>query len=361
MNVRTPAVLDYKERRWDRSELAQAARLEGMRPSVARARGSMVSPRATTWSFSTSGLHPRDRAGALRGLRDRGILPLEPLPGCLPHADILKWGLPGARILVGTLGGLRQIGDASEPNLGDEVFVGVNLVGKSAVRHHGREVFLDSGDAILFSSIARDFAAHRPTPVSFLGLRLPRQMLAPLVADLGDEVMRLIPGQTTALRLLTSYIRSLETAEISKSPELGRAVTAHIHDLIALSIGANPDAVAVAEARGARAARLAAIKADICRNLGDCELSVAVVAARNGVTPRYVHKLFETEGLTFSQFVLERRLAAARRLLTDPRQAYRSITSVAFDVGFADLSYFNRTFRRRYAATPTEARSEGTG
>jgi AraC-like DNA-binding protein len=59
--------------------------------------------------------------------------------------------------------------------------------------------------------------------------------------------------------------------------------------------------------------------------------------------------------------VLERRLAAARRMLTDPRQAYRSITSVAFDVGFADLSYFNRTFRRRYAATPTEARSEGTG
>jgi AraC-like DNA-binding protein len=29
---------------------------------------------------------------------------------------------------------------------------------------------------------------------------------------------------------------------------------------------------------------------------------------------------------------------------------------VAFDVGFGDLSYFNRTFRRRYAATPMEIR-----
>ena len=33
-----------------------------------------------------------------------------------------------------------------------------------------------------------------------------------------------------------------------------------------------------------------------------------------------------------------------------------TISSVAFDVGFGDLSYFNREFRRHYAATPTEIR-----
>jgi AraC-like DNA-binding protein len=37
-----------------------------------------------------------------------------------------------------------------------------------------------------------------------------------------------------------------------------------------------------------------------------------------------------------------------------PSFADRNISSVAFDVGFGDLSYFNRTFRRRYAATPTD-------
>jgi AraC-like DNA-binding protein len=48
----------------------------------------------------------------------------------------------------------------------------------------------------------------------------------------------------------------------------------------------------------------------------------------------------------------------AYRLLTNPRLGDRSIASVAFDSGFADLSYFNRTFRRRYSATPTEVRSD---
>jgi len=49
-------------------------------------------------------------------------------------------------------------------------------------------------------------------------------------------------------------------------------------------------------------------------------------------------------------------VSRAYRILSDPRLADRNISSVAFDVGFGDLSYFNRAFRRCYAATPTEIR-----
>ena len=93
-----------------------------------------------------------------------------------------------------------------------------------------------------------------------------------------------------------------------------------------------------------RAARLQAIKADVSRNAGDIDLTIAAVAMRHGVTPRYIHKLFETEEVTFSEFVLTRRLAVAHRLLSDRRLAHRSITSIASDAGFADLSYFDRAF-----------------
>ena len=44
-------------------------------------------------------------------------------------------------------------------------------------------------------------------------------------------------------------------------------------------------------------------------------------------------------------------------MLTDRRLAERSIISVALDAGFQDLSYFNRTFRRRYGATPSDVRA----
>src|ERR1700686_3502651 len=95
---------------------------------------------------------------------------------------------------------------------------------------------------------------------------------------------------------------------------------------------------------------------DISAHLGDGDLSGAEVARRQRVTPRYIHKLFEIEGLTFSSYLLGQRLSRAHRTLSDPRLSDRNISSVAFDVGFGDLSYFNRAFRRCYAATPTEIR-----
>jgi AraC-like DNA-binding protein len=112
---------------------------------------------------------------------------------------------------------------------------------------------------------------------------------------------------------------------------------------------------------GVRAARLTAIKADIGRHLTDSSLGVAALAARHGITPRYLHKLFEDEAMTYSQYVLDQRLALAYRRLRSPRLAARTVSSIAHDAGFGDLSYFNRTFHRRYGITPSGARARSPG
>ena len=169
--------------------------------------------------------------------------------------------------------------------------------------------------------------------------------------------MRLIPGQTHSLRLLVDYLCLLGARQVPRSVELDHAISTHILDLIALSVGAHQDAAEEAQGRGVRAARLHAIKADVASRFSERDLSVAAVAARHSVAPRYIHKLFETEGATFSEYVLACRLEFAHRLLTDRRLDARPITSIAFDAGFSDLSHFNRMFRRRYNATPTEVRA----
>jgi len=55
---------------------------------------------------------------------------------------------------------------------------------------------------------------------------------------------------------------------------------------------------------------------------------------------------------------LELRLNRAHLMLTDAQFAARTISSIAFEVGFADLSYFNRTFRRRFGTTPADVREQ---
>jgi AraC-like DNA-binding protein len=177
-----------------------------------------------------------------------------------------------------------------------------------------------------------------------------------LVGRIDDTPLRLDPPRSEALTLLVSYARAITDALPLATPELQRLAVTHMHDLIAAIIGATRDGLAIAEGRGIAAARLRSIMTDISANLGDCDLSVVEVARRHRVTPRYIHKLFENEGLTFSAFVLGQRLSRAHRILSEPRLADRNISSVAFDVGFGDLSYFNRAFRRLYAATPSEIR-----
>ena len=108
-----------------------------------------------------------------------------------------------------------------------------------------------------------------------------------------------------------------------------------------------------------RAGRLAAIKADIETRLEQRDLSLDMIAGLYGVTPRAIQKTFEAEGRTFSEYVLERRLERASLRLMSAEDSRLSISSVAFEVGFGDLSYFNRSFRKRFGRSPSQVRSGG--
>ena len=88
----------------------------------------------------------------------------------------------------------------------------------------------------------------------------------------------------------------------------------------------------------------------------DPNLSAITVAKMLGITPRYVHLLLEETGRSFTHHVLARRLEKALALLHDPRWQHRKIADIAAQVGFTDLSYFNRAFRRRYGKTPSAVR-----
>ncbi|MBS7698367.1 MULTISPECIES: helix-turn-helix transcriptional regulator [unclassified Chelatococcus] len=103
--------------------------------------------------------------------------------------------------------------------------------------------------------------------------------------------------------------------------------------------------------------RMRAIKSDIEARLTDRSLSARQVADKHAISLRYLQMLFEDEKTTFSEFVLQRRLERAMRMLQTTERTARPISEIAFAVGFGDLSYFNRTFRRRFGTSPRDARA----
>jgi AraC-like DNA-binding protein len=76
------------------------------------------------------------------------------------------------------------------------------------------------------------------------------------------------------------------------------------------------------------------------------------------MSERQAQRLFANSGSTFSDFVLEQRLLEARRLLLQASGRARKVSDVAYTVGFNDLSYFNRSFRRRFGTSPSGMQME---
>ena len=105
-----------------------------------------------------------------------------------------------------------------------------------------------------------------------------------------------------------------------------------------------------------RVAKLQAIKSDIGQNLDRSDLSIAALAERHACTSRFVQRLFEMVGTTFTDYVLAQRLVRAYRKLVDPRYQAEKISAIAYDCGFNDVSYFNRMFRRHFDAAPSDVR-----
>lgn len=124
------------------------------------------------------------------------------------------------------------------------------------------------------------------------------------------------------------------------------------YDLTVLTPGTAGNDEEAARGGGSRAARLRAAKAYIAANSSRQGVSVGIVATYLGLTPRSLQRLFEADGTTLSAFLLDQRLICAYRMLRDPQFSGVPVSSIAYDAGFGDLSYFNRRFRRLFGTTP---------
>lgn len=78
---------------------------------------------------------------------------------------------------------------------------------------------------------------------------------------------------------------------------------------------------------------------------------LSVVAGHCHMSNSEFSRIFKKEqGMTFCEYLLKFRISKACESLSDPLV---KVKTVAFEVGFNDLSYFARTFRRHTGVTPS--------
>jgi transcriptional regulator GlxA family with amidase domain len=106
-------------------------------------------------------------------------------------------------------------------------------------------------------------------------------------------------------------------------------------------------------ARDAHVTRVERILASIDERLNDPQLNPERIALEQGISRRRLDDLFvRALGMPVAACIVERRLARASQLLTDPACDDLSIAGVATVAGFREASHFARVFRRRFSTTP---------
>lgn len=92
--------------------------------------------------------------------------------------------------------------------------------------------------------------------------------------------------------------------------------------------------------------------------LSDPALDTAMVAQKCHISARYLQAAFKSSGETVAAYIRERRLSLCRQALRDGKLTARTITEIAGQWGFDDLSQFGRAYKTRFGITPRQERAQ---
>jgi AraC-like DNA-binding protein len=301
--------------------------------------------------FSTRAFPERQRLSRWREEFARGLLrcEIEPVSNDPFHAEAKLRALPGLRTADCSGSAARFDRTSAMAAEGDDSIGFVINLGKGATAsQRGREVILRPGDAV-------PILTHEPailTSTHHLGVLVPRTALASRLNNVDDTGMRMIPRGAESMRLLMSYMRMLHGRLDLGVPKLREMVVSHVHDLVAVAL---TPSLSIGES-GLSALTLARLNVALgymAAHFREPGLDVSTVARDQRISPRYLQRLIETTGTTFTAHVTELRLQRAFALLTEARDGARRISDIALQTGFSDISHFNRLFRARFHDTPS--------
>jgi AraC-like DNA-binding protein len=225
------------------------------------------------------------------------------------------------------------------------------------VCQNGCETILKPGDAILIDSLS-PFRLDFPTYFECYSVKIPRERLRPLLKDPRAATSMPILGTSPLSKAIKHYIQFLiSIAEESLGDDQLELYFDSLLGLIAVATSASLECKEVNHLSQLEK-KISRIKEYILDNLEDPDLTPAKVANHFSISASYLHKLFAKEGQTFGSFLREQRLDYAAVYLQNQLGNGRTISELAYRLGFNDLSYFWRLFRKRFGMTPRTYRSD---
>ena len=236
---------------------------------------------------------------------------------------------------------------------------GLPQFGRGGLVQRDNSFTMHTGAAGLFYA-SEPYDLRGKAPVRAYWMEIPQHMLASRFNSGRAPVNTLLNVERGLGRIAAEFCNILATESAMLDDDARASLGDEFLDILTAAVEAGDDREPTGEPT-VRKARLRSVKAYIDAHLREPDLTLESIARNNGISLRYLHELFTTADITVSDWIWLRRLQRCYALLSHPEHAARSITEIAFSMGFNSSSHFSNRFRAEFGLRPSDIRLGGDG
>lgn len=240
------------------------------------------------------------------------------------------------------------------------VWLALHLEGRARLAADGDMSELVPGD-IAYGSLGVPFGIAFDTDFRQFFVKVPQDVLASRLVKPSTLRIGRSSGKNGFGHVFAGMLGSVSETIDKLTPDQLRPIEIALTEFLATCLASDVPEGALRGGTCSQTAILNRICQLIEARLGEHDFSRDTVAAKEGISPRYVQKLFENAGETFAHYLRLRRLERCRAELVNPIYAHLSITDICYRWGFNDSAHFSRAFRDQYGVSPRSYRKRVGG
>ena len=180
---------------------------------------------------------------------------------------------------------------------------------------------------------------------------MPRDLVEQRLLRSESYCARPISAKSGIARLVFESVISFQRDAGNMTDMEFCSTTRILAELALLAFDSSTDLVT--EIRSVRASNLTRAKRIIRARFADPEFKISDIASECGISLRYLHELFQADGITVSEYLKEQRLQRARQMLENATIS-TTVTDVCMSCGFSNTSQFSTAFRRAFSVSPRD-------
>jgi AraC-like DNA-binding protein len=309
----------------------------------------------TLQSISNESVKPSDRIPLFKDMVwnvfhvEPKVISSTPLTVAMEYGNLGDIGLCRVRA-----SGQNQLARSGAKRSDAYLKIVLQVKGTSYYQQRGRNVLMAPRQWSIFELTEPDFASSSDNTET-LALTLPQEKVLSWRYNLGDLTARAYSGHVGTGKLVWDFISSVFDAIPNLDPQSEPDLLEPVSHLLRLALAEISGCPTVRSCEKVLRDR---IRSYVLNHLRDPELSIDRMATALNCTKRYLHRAFQDEGVSISDYIWQLRLDRCRNEIVDSRYQSKSITEIAFSWGFNSSPHFSAAFKERFGTSPKVCRRE---